>query len=135
MADLQRDTADELVWDLRALEAAIDIDDERLASAEMIGTAASMLPSLHLNLADVYLRLREFERARGHLAAGRATLKALPGLHQRLVNSVRAGPDRECHICCAHCALWNGVIPIGPYRLTTNTQQSWQSCDPGRLTS
>jgi hypothetical protein len=41
LADVQDETADELVWDLRALE---DVEDD------------GWLPSLHLNLADDYRR-------------------------------------------------------------------------------
>ncbi|HUS61677.1 MAG TPA: hypothetical protein VMY34_05735, partial [Acidimicrobiales bacterium] len=67
MADLQGDEALELAWDLRALDAANEVADERLTSAGMIGTIAGMLPSLHLNLADVYARLGELDRAREHL--------------------------------------------------------------------
>jgi hypothetical protein len=44
LADVQDETADELVWDLRALE---EVQDEQ------------WLPSLHLTLADDYRRLGE----------------------------------------------------------------------------
>ncbi|MCU1501513.1 MAG: hypothetical protein JWM12_867 [Ilumatobacteraceae bacterium] len=92
MADLQGDPAEELVWDLRALDAGVEISDERLASAGMIGTAAGMLSSLHLNLADVYMRLGQLDRAREHLAAGQATLTALPDDGYRAM--INGGLDR-----------------------------------------
>jgi hypothetical protein len=77
MADLQPDAVEELAWDLRALEGALEVDDERLMSARMIGTAEGMLPSLHLDLADVYLRLGDLDRAGAHVRSGRESLPAL----------------------------------------------------------
>jgi hypothetical protein len=70
MADVQDDAAEELAWNLRALEAADEITGER---AREIGVAA-YYPSLHLDLGDVYRRLGDPRRAREHLARGRAAL-------------------------------------------------------------
>lgn len=62
LADVQDETADELAWDLRALELA---DDEH------------WMPSLHLSLADDYRRLGDTTRAEEHLSAARARLGIL----------------------------------------------------------
>ncbi|MFI7062919.1 hypothetical protein ACIBL3_18200 [Kribbella sp. NPDC050124] len=64
LADVQDDTEDELVWDLRALEEVDPAD-------------AGMLPSLYLNLADDYRRLGDAARAEEHLSASRARLDLL----------------------------------------------------------
>ncbi|WP_171169235.1 hypothetical protein [Streptomyces sp. I05A-00742] len=77
MADVQDDPHEELVWDLRALEAADLITDERMQQAGVAGSVAGFYPSLHLNLGDVYRRLGDLDRARDHLARGRAAIGAL----------------------------------------------------------
>jgi hypothetical protein len=77
MADLQDDVREELVWDLRALEAAHLITDDRAARAGVIG-AAALYPSLHLNLGDCYRRLGEVAAAGDHLRQGLAAAEALP---------------------------------------------------------
>ncbi|GAB2477649.1 hypothetical protein [Streptosporangium sandarakinum] len=77
MADVQDDVREELLWDLRALEAAELITDERARQAGVIGSASGLYPSLHLNLADAYHRLGDLGRARDHLARGRAAVGAL----------------------------------------------------------
>lgn len=78
MADVQDDPAEELRWDLHALEAAELLTDERVAAGGVATTAAGFAPSLHLNLADVYRRLAEPERAAEHVARGRSALLHLP---------------------------------------------------------
>ena len=77
MADVQDDLGDVLRWDLAALSAADELTDERLAAGGLTGPVATLYPSLHLNLADVYLRLAERERSRAHVDAGRAALVQL----------------------------------------------------------
>ena len=77
MADVQDDPRHELVWDTRALEAAELLTDERVAAAGIAGSARSFEPSLHLNLADVHLRLGHRDQVAHHVAAGAATLDAL----------------------------------------------------------
>ncbi|WP_433206382.1 hypothetical protein ACQP00_39440 [Dactylosporangium sp. CS-047395] len=69
LADLQDDPAAELEWDERALEASTGLPTAQ---------AASFLPSLHLNLADVHRRLDHPARAREHLALARAHEQHLP---------------------------------------------------------
>ncbi|MFF0345600.1 hypothetical protein [Kribbella sp. NPDC004875] len=63
LADVQDETADELAWDLRALEV---VEDD------------GWLPSLHLNLADDYRRLADREKSAEHLRLAREHLPKLP---------------------------------------------------------
>ncbi|MGW0595358.1 hypothetical protein [Streptosporangium sp. NPDC002607] len=77
MADVQDDAHEELLWDLRALEAADLITDARARQAGITGPASGFYPSLHLNLGDVYRRLGDLDRARDHLRRGRAAVDAL----------------------------------------------------------
>ena len=77
MADVQDDDDQELMWDLRALEAADEVTDAMIESVGMSGGTAALYPSLHLNLADVYRRLGRPDDAAGHVARGRATVDAL----------------------------------------------------------
>ncbi|MFC8919298.1 hypothetical protein ACGF5F_32325 [Streptomyces sp. NPDC047821] len=71
MADAQDDPYDELAWDLRALTAA--------EGSEGRGDAAlrALYPSLHLNLAADYVKLRRPDAARVHLDRARAASHAL----------------------------------------------------------
>jgi hypothetical protein len=77
MADLQDDPEDELIWDVRALEAAHQLTDERVSGAGMGISAAGFYASLYLNLADVYRRLGTMDKAREHVALGRSALSRL----------------------------------------------------------
>lgn len=92
MADVQDDPNDELEWDLRALDAAGSVTDARVAEAGMPGPASALYPSLHLNLADVYLRLDDQERSRSHLELGRSTIGSLPD--DGYAAMIREGLDR-----------------------------------------
>ncbi|MDQ2729505.1 MAG: hypothetical protein M3Y91_16960 [Actinomycetota bacterium] len=85
-ADVQDDPADELVWDLRALEAADLVTHERARDAR------GFYPSLHLNLGDVYRRLGDLELARAHLRLGQAALGALDD--DGYAQMVKGGLDR-----------------------------------------
>jgi hypothetical protein len=78
MADVQDELQDELVWDLRALAAAGELTDGRVAAAGVANPVAAFYPSLHLNIGDVYRRLGDVGRARDHLELGREALDALP---------------------------------------------------------
>jgi hypothetical protein len=77
MADVQDAPEQELAWDLRALEAAELVTEERLDEAGVGGTVQALYPSLHLNLGDVYRRLGDFEQAEHHLMLGRAAAHVL----------------------------------------------------------
>ncbi|MFF6996510.1 hypothetical protein ACFY93_16390 [Streptomyces sp. NPDC008313] len=77
MADTQDDPADELAWDLRALSAAEELTDDRLAEQHRSLAVRAFYPSLHLNLAADYVRLGRSEAARGHLRRARGAVGAL----------------------------------------------------------
>lgn len=78
MADVVDDPQAELRWDLRALAAADQLQDERLQRAGMGLSVDGLFPSLHLNLGDVYRRLGHHEHAVAHLHAARRALAGLP---------------------------------------------------------
>lgn len=77
LADLQDDPNIELSWDLRALEQSELVTDTQTHEAGMTSGPAGMQPSLHLNLADVYLRLGQPDNARVHVAEGMQHVDAL----------------------------------------------------------
>ncbi|MGW1160446.1 hypothetical protein ACWD5Q_31840 [Streptomyces sp. NPDC002513] len=77
MADTQDDPADELAWDLRALSAAEELSDERLAAHDGALAVRAFFPSLHLNLAADYVKLGRCEAARTHLSRARGAAGAL----------------------------------------------------------
>ena len=76
-ADVQDDAAEELKWDLRALEAADSLTDERAAHAGVASPVAGFYPSLHLNLAECYRKLGDLQRAREHVRRGIAAVGTL----------------------------------------------------------
>ncbi|MEV6945820.1 hypothetical protein AB0N07_28260 [Streptomyces sp. NPDC051172] len=77
MADTQDDPADELAWDLRALTAAEELTDDRLAEHEGTLAVRALYPSLHLNLAADYVKLDRSGAARTHLRHARSAAEAL----------------------------------------------------------
>jgi hypothetical protein len=77
LADVQDDPREELRWDLLALAAAADVTEERAAEQEVPGGRLGLYPSLHLNLAEDYVRLGDDEAARRHYLAGREHLHLL----------------------------------------------------------
>jgi hypothetical protein len=93
MADLHDDDPhEELTWDLRALDAADLITDERARQAGMVATVLSFQPSLHLNIAEAYRKLGEPWDARDHLDLGLAAVDALPD--DGYGRMIRAGLER-----------------------------------------
>ncbi|MEV7142606.1 MULTISPECIES: hypothetical protein [Streptomyces] len=93
MADTQDDPSDELAWDLRALSAADELTDERVAEHHGSSLAVrAFYPSLHLNLAADYVKLGRSEAARGHLGAARAAVGVLGD--DAYGDGVRAGIGR-----------------------------------------
>lgn len=92
MADTQDDPGDELAWDLRALAAAEGLSEERLAQHQQALAVRAFYPSLHLNLAADYVKLRRPEAARVHLDRARAATDALGD--DGYGNGVRAAIDR-----------------------------------------
>ena len=77
MADVQDDPHDELAWDLRALQAADAVTDQRAALAGVAGPVAGFYPSLHLNLGEDYRKLGDLPAARRHLELGQESAAAL----------------------------------------------------------
>jgi hypothetical protein len=77
MADVQDDPREELVWDLRALDAADSVTEERAQAAGVTGTVAGFYPSLHLNIGEAYRKIGDLDAAREHLALGEAAVDAL----------------------------------------------------------
>ena len=92
MTDVQHDVNEEVIWDLRALEAADLITDERASRAGVTSSVAGFYPSLHLNLGECYRKLGEFDVARDYLERGVGCAGALPddGYGQM----IRRGLDR-----------------------------------------
>ncbi|MGW4477338.1 hypothetical protein [Rhodococcus triatomae] len=78
LADLYPDAAQALIWDVRALDAAAALTDERARNHHASLQVAGFYPSLHLNIADNLRRLGSFDAAREHFEAGRARVDALP---------------------------------------------------------
>jgi hypothetical protein len=77
LADVQDDPREELAWDLRALQAAESVTDERAARAGVPGRVTGFYPSLHLNLGEDYRKLGELPPARRHLELGLAAAQGL----------------------------------------------------------
>ncbi|MFF5498742.1 hypothetical protein [Streptomyces aquilus] len=77
MADAQDDPSDELAWDLRALTAAEELTDDRLAEHESTLAVRALYPSLHLNLAADYVKLDRSDAARTHLRRARGAADVL----------------------------------------------------------
>jgi hypothetical protein len=77
LADLYPDAARALIWDVRALDAAAALTDERAQDHHASLQVAGFYPSLHLNIADNLRRLGSFDAAREHVEAGRSRVDAL----------------------------------------------------------
>lgn len=94
MADLQDDPHEELAWDLRALEAADLVPEERAREYhdhEAL-SVRGFYPSLHLNLAEDYRKVGDLARAREHVARARASAEALD--EDGYGQMIRAGIER-----------------------------------------
>jgi hypothetical protein len=92
MADTQDDPGDELMWDLRALAAAEGARGEWQDRHQAAPAVRAFYPSLHLNLAADYVKLRSPDAARLHLDRARAATDAL--VDDGYTNGVRAAIDR-----------------------------------------
>ena len=108
MADVQDEPADELVWDLRALAAADELTDQRVAEVGIDTPVAGFYPSLHLNLGEVYRKLGRLEEARDHLrqrsgshprpaVVGRTTGRLSGHAHRRARTPRRTPRGRRRH--------------------------------------
>lgn len=78
MADVQEDPSDQLDWDLRALRAADQLTDERAQQYHAALAIRGFYPSLRLNLAADYAKLRRPTEAQDHLSKAEATSPDLP---------------------------------------------------------
>ncbi|WP_174189082.1 hypothetical protein [Nocardia barduliensis] len=77
LADLHDDAAEALTWDIRALDAADSLSNDRAHSYDGSLRVDAFYPSLHLNLADDYRRLSSFGAAQREIEAARARLHLL----------------------------------------------------------
>jgi hypothetical protein len=77
LADVQDDPEEELRWDLLALKAAEEVAEKRAAEQEIPGGRRGLYPSLHLNLAEDYLRVGDEKRAEEHYRAGAGFVRFL----------------------------------------------------------
>jgi hypothetical protein len=78
LADLYEDPALALPWDIRALDAADALTEQRVREHHAGLHVAGFYPSLHLNLADDYRRLGLFDAATEHIDAAREHAPSLP---------------------------------------------------------
>jgi hypothetical protein len=78
MADAQDGAREELQWDLRALAAAERSSDADAKAVHETLSISGFMPSLYLNLADVYLRLGDPVSSRRYQQAGTASAGMLP---------------------------------------------------------
>src|SRR5882672_6468217 len=92
MADAQDDVQDELRWDVRALDAADRLTNERVSAYHASLSVRGFYPSLHLNLADDYRRLGQVDKAREHLARSKELVDGLP--NRELGGMLRRGIAR-----------------------------------------
>ena len=78
LADLQDDPHEELRWDLISLAAADQVTDARAAAESLRGGRRGLYPSIHLNLAEDYLKLGDRDAARRSVRAAGDHLDVLP---------------------------------------------------------
>ncbi|MBU2695283.1 hypothetical protein [Pimelobacter sp. 30-1] len=78
LADLHDDPASALMWDVRALDAADALTDERAQQHHAGLRVAGFYPSLYLNIADNLRRLGAFEAAAEHIDRAEQHTSALP---------------------------------------------------------
>lgn len=78
LADLYEDPAQALAWDVRALDAADAVTEQRVQEHHASLHIAGFYPSLHLNLADNYRRLGSFNAATAHINAAKEHAPNLP---------------------------------------------------------
>jgi hypothetical protein len=74
LADVQEHLADELNWDIRALNAAMRSTDSEARACHPTLSISALLPSLHLNLAEDYWKLGDFDSSRSHVDRARDSL-------------------------------------------------------------
>ncbi|MFB7342168.1 hypothetical protein ACFCZ6_19125 [Streptomyces hydrogenans] len=103
LADFYEDPAQALAWDIRALDAADALTEQRVQEHHAGLRIAGFYPSLHLNLADNYRRLGSFDAATEHIDAAKTHAAGLPqnpygdllrGAIQEVAEAI-AGRDRS----------------------------------------
>lgn len=122
LADLEPEVADEVRWDEVALAEHARLADDALAGVG-ISSTAGMAASLHLNLADGYLRQGRVGDAREQLREGLAAAvvladdgygelvrRGLDGVARRLARAETEGRGRES------CGDRPGDVGLGPPR-------------------
>lgn len=77
LADLYHDAAEALIWDIRALDAAAALTEDRARQHDSTLHVRGFYPSLHLNVADNLRRLGSFGPAQRHLDDARRYFDAL----------------------------------------------------------
>jgi hypothetical protein len=77
LADAQDDPAEELAWDIRALEAAGKLTDADVADSGPGQSIRAFMPSLHVNLAEDYFKLGDRARSQEHVDQARQFIDAL----------------------------------------------------------
>ncbi|NGN94214.1 hypothetical protein G5C66_15890 [Nocardioides sp. KC13] len=78
LADLYSDPAVALIWDVRALDAADALTDQRAQEHDASLRVAGFYPSLHLNIADNLRRLGAFAAAGEHIGKAEERAAGLP---------------------------------------------------------
>jgi hypothetical protein len=78
LADLYEDPAESLIWDVRALDAADALTEERAQQHHASLHVAGFYPSLYLNIADNLRRLGAFTAAAEHISNAEQHTSALP---------------------------------------------------------
>ncbi|WP_328530593.1 hypothetical protein OG984_05320 [Nocardioides sp. NBC_00368] len=78
LADLYADAAVALIWDVRALDAAEALTDQRAQEHDASLQVAGFYPSLHLNIADNLRRLGAFAAAAEQIGKAEERAAALP---------------------------------------------------------
>lgn len=92
MADTQDDPADELVWDLCALEAAQSLTEDHVSWGEDAVAVRTLYPSLHLNIAADHAKLGDTPAA--HRALDRARRAAAELADDEYGRGIRAAINR-----------------------------------------
>lgn len=81
MADLHEEPAEALIWDVRALDAADSLTDDRAQQHHANLQVAGFYPSLYLNIADNLRRLSAFEAAANYIDKAKQHSSALTEDH------------------------------------------------------
>lgn len=99
LADLYDHPAEALIWDIRALDAAAPLSDERAQAHHQSLQVAGFYPSLHLNIADNLRRLGAFDAALDDISRAEVRMVALPDddygrMIRTAIEEVRLAIDR-----------------------------------------